>query len=170
MELNAKRAGIGFAAAGLAIAGLAGGGVALASAHNPAGPATPAAATAQPPAGWCLGGRDGWTGMPGRWAGQPMMTAAAAYLGMSQAELRTQLQAGQSLADLAQAHGKPVAGLENAMLAAMTSRINASSTLSAAQRAELIREMRDHMDDMVNAAYPAGPGRPGPGGGMGMWW
>ena len=169
MKLNGKRAAAGAAAAGLAIVGVTGGGVALASARTPAAPAAATVAATQPFAGWCPGYHDG---MPGWQAGQqPVLTAAASYLGMSQATLRTQLQAGHSLADVARAQHKTVAGLKAAILAAITSRIDASHTLTAAQRAQLLSEIRSHLDDLVNAVHPIGDGlgRMGSANGMGMW-
>lgn len=177
MRLNVRRTATGIAAAGLAVAGLAGGGVALASARPASAPAASSGPVAAAPVasgpftGWCQGD-GGWPGMPGwQTAQQPVLRAAAAYLGMSTDALRTQLQAGQSLADVASAHGKPVAGLEKAILAEMTSQINASSELSAAQKAAMIQALRAHLDDMVDEAGhgPGEMGRPGMHGGMGMW-
>jgi hypothetical protein len=159
MKLNGKRAAGGLAVAGLAAAGLAGGGVALASARTPAAQATAATATAQPRAGWCARDPGDMPGMVGMRTGQsPAVQAAAAYLGLSQAELRTRLQAGQSLADLARAQHKPVSGLEDAMAAAMASRINASHALTATQKAAMLRVMRSHLDDMVNTVPRTGAG------------
>jgi hypothetical protein len=172
MRLNAKRVSTGAAVAALAVAGLAGGGVALASARTPAAPATSAAATAQPYPGWCLRDPGDMPGMPRTWTGQqPVMGAAATYLGMSPTELRSQLLAGRSLADVARAHGKPVSGLEDAILAAMASRINASSGLTAGHKTAMLREMRSHLDEMVNTVPRArsGMGWMSPRTGMGMW-
>ncbi len=59
---------------------------------------------------------------------------------------------------MATAQGKSVAGLKDAILAAMTSRINASTGLSAAQKAERISEVKSHLDAMVNGTYPASAG------------
>ena len=90
---------------------------------------------------------------------------------MSQAELRSQLLAGRSLAGVARAHGKPLSGLEDAILAAMASRINASSGLTAGQKTAMLREMRSHLDEMVNTVPRAGSGMGwmSPRTGMGMW-
>ena len=90
--------------------------------------------------------------------GQPAMKAAADYLGFTQAQLRAQLQSGKSLADVAQARGKPVSGLEDAILAAMTSRINSSATLNASQKAAMISHLKSRLDAMVNDALPGWPG------------
>ncbi len=89
---------------------------------------------------------------------QPVLTAAANYLGVSQTQLLSQLQSGKSLAD---AQGKSVAGLKDAILAAMTSRINASTRLSAAQKTEMISEVKSNLDVIVNRTHSvgAGPGR-----------
>jgi hypothetical protein len=172
MRLNAKRTATGIAVAGLTVAGLASGGVALASARPGAAPATPSRpVAAQPYRGNCPGG-DGRSWMLGWRAGQqPVLRAAAAYLGMSEGALRAQLQAGRSLADVTRAHGKQVAGLQDALLAAMTRQIDASSGLSAGQKAAMLHAMRAYLGEMVNAAgYGSGEmGRMGAPGGMGMW-
>ena len=53
------------------------------------------------------------------------LSAAAAYLGLTPAELRSRLRAGQSLAAIATAQGKSVDGLEQALLARLKARIDA---------------------------------------------
>ena len=103
--------------------------------------------------------------------GAQVMQAAASYLGVSQDTLLTQLQSGKSLADMAAAQGKSVSGLKSAILAAGTKQIYASSSLSAAQKADLISELKSHLDAIVNGTYPAGPGMYGMGGpGRGAGW
>lgn len=158
MNRNSKRLWAGLAATGVLSAGLGAGGVALASTGPASAPAV--TTTATPASGQCDGGPGG---MPGMWSGQqPAMKAAADYLGLSQAQLRAQLQAGKSLADMAKAHGKSVSGLEDAILAAMTSWINSSTTLSATQKAAMISQVKSHLGAMVNNTFPSGPGmRPG---------
>lgn len=153
MNVNRKHVLAGLAATGILAGAVAGGGVAFASSRTPA---ATAATTATPPAaGWC----DGPGGMRGMGYGQQAVLAAAAeYLGVSQTQLVSQLQAGKSLADVATARHKSVTGLKNAILAAMTSRINASTGLSTAQKAERISEVKSHLDAMVNGTYPAGAG------------
>lgn len=154
MNLNRKHVLAGLAATGVLAGGLAGGGVALASTGPAHSPATTTAA--QPASGWCHGG-PGY--MDGMWSGQQTaLKAAADYLGVSQAQLQSQLQSGKSLADVATAQGKPVSGLKNAILAAMTSRINASTRLSAAAKAAMISELKSHLNEMVNATRPSGMG------------
>lgn len=154
MNLNRKRVLAGMAAAGIVAGALAGGGVALASTGSHQAPATTTAA--QPGYGWCDGGRGHMAGM--RYGQQPVLSAAADYLGLSQAQLQAQLHSGKSLADVARAQGKPVSGLKDAILAAMTSWINASTRLTAAQKAEMISEVTSHLDAMVNWTHADGAG------------
>ena len=161
MKLNRKHVVAALAAAGLVAGGLTGG-IALAS-TGPA-PALAASASATPSSGL---GTGTWGGMYDMWSGQqPVMTAAADYLGLSLTQLRTQLHAGSSLADIATAHGKPVSGLKDAILTAMTSRINADTALAAQQRATMINQVRTHLDTMINMDMDQMPGT-GTGAGMG---
>jgi hypothetical protein len=94
---------------------------------------------------------------------QPVMTAAADYLGLSLTQLRTQLHPGTSLADIAKAQGKPVSGLKDAILAAMTSRINANTALTAQQKAAMIDQVNSRLDAMINVDMDHVPG-------SGMGW
>ena len=160
MKLNRKRVLTGLVATGLAAGALAGGGVALAATGAAPAPAT--STSASPSCGPGSGHFSGMDGMGGMWSGQqpvqPVMNAAADYLGMSLTQLHTQLQSGNSLADIASAQGKSVPGLKNALLAAMTSRINANTALTAQQRAAMISQAKDHLDTMINMDMPHSPG------------
>ena len=90
-------------------------------------------------------------GRYGMRAGQQLvMTAAADYLGLSLTQLRTPLHAGTSLAGIATAQGKPASGLKDAILAAMTSRINANTALTAQQKAAMISQVKSHLDTVIN--------------------
>jgi hypothetical protein len=151
MNLNRKRVLAGAAATAVMAGALAGGGVALASTGS--APTPPAATATEQDSGWCNGD------MGGMWSGrQPVMQAIANYLGLSQAQLRGELQSGKSLGDVATAQGKTVAGLKDAILAAMTSRINASTRLSADQKAAMISQVKSHLDAMVTMTHPSGAG------------
>ncbi len=130
MKLTRKHGVTGLAAAGLIVGALTAGGVALASTSS--APASVTSASATPSYG---PGTGNCAGMDGIWSGQqPVMTPTADYLGLSLTQLRTHLHSGTSLADIATAQGKPVSGLKDAILAAMTSRINANTALTAQQR------------------------------------
>jgi hypothetical protein len=172
MKLTRKHLVAGLAAAGLLAGALTAGGVALAS-TGPA-PASVASALATPSYGPGSGHCAGRYGVQaGR---QPVMTAAADYLGLSLTQLRTQLHAGKSLADIATAQDKPVSGLKDAILAAMTSRVNANTALTAQQKAAMLSQVKSHLDTMINMDMDHQPG-PGMGGHMtetgspmgGMW-
>jgi hypothetical protein len=167
MKLTRKHVVTGLAAAGLMAGALAAGGVALASTGSaPASVASASATSSYGPGTGNCGGRYGMQ------AGQqPVMTAAADYLGLSLTQLRTQLHPGTSLADIAEAQGKPVSGLKDAILAAMTSRINANTALTAQQKAAMISQVTSRLDAMINRDmdhvpgpgmgwYMAGPGSP----------
>ena len=105
------------------------------------------AAAAQPDGGTQLAAQLG-TG-PGTLAdngphGADLMAAAATYIGISAADLKTQLQAGKSLADIAVANGKTRDGLIAALMAAEQTSIST-------------------FVDAKGTAFPGGPGNGGPG-------
>jgi hypothetical protein len=100
----------------------------------------------------------------GPWARSSGLKAAADYLGVTQAQLRTLLTPGKSLAAVATAKGKSVSGLEQAIITAETSQIKADSRLSAAQKTTLLSGLKGRVDAMVTGTRPAGPGLPPKGG------
>jgi hypothetical protein len=155
MVLNRIRMLVAMAVAGIAVGAQGYAGVAFASVASPAHLPVMATATATA-SGW----RDGGCGHMGRmWSGHdPVLKAAAGYLGLSQAQLRSELQSGKSLADVARAQGKPVSGLKSTVLGATTSWINASSRLSASQKAAAISQVKSHLDAIVNTTCRPGMG------------
>jgi hypothetical protein len=92
------------------------------------------------------------------WSHHPVPKPVADYLGLSQAQLQSQLQSGKSLAEVARAQGKPVSGLKSTILADVTSRVNASSKLSPAQKSKVISEVKSHLDAIVNTTCRSGMG------------
>jgi hypothetical protein len=83
--------------------------------------------------------------------------AVTSYLGLTRAELRTQLRNGKSLAQIAVAQGKTVAGLKAAILAAAKTRLDkavSSRKLTAAQEKTLLDKLAAHIDDLVNRTGP----------------
>jgi hypothetical protein len=94
-----------------------------------------------------------------------VLATAASYLGLTEAQLQTQLQSGKSLADIAKAtSGKTVAGLEDALVAAATKAIDANTNLTADQKAQLIARVKTMVDALVNRT----PGTMGHRGRMGF--
>jgi hypothetical protein len=93
--------------------------------------------------------------------------AAAAYLGMTEANLRTALGNGRTLAQLARARDKSVAGLVTAMTKAATAELNdavQSGRLTDAQRDSIVAGLKQRITDLVNGRV--GP-RFGRGAGLG---
>ena len=158
MNLTRKHALAGLAATGIVASALAGGGVAIASTSPTPAPTMTATAPAH-----C---KCGCAHMHGKWfSNQPVIQAVAGYLGLSPAQVRSQLESGKSLADVAKAQGKPVPALEDTILGAATSQINASPYLSAAGKAAAIGEVQSHLGVIVNATCtPSAPMSPSPTG------
>jgi hypothetical protein len=138
--MNAKHIALGIGST--VVLGAAGAGIAGATSSNGSGP----------PAG-----------------GPPGGAAIASYLGVSTTELQTDLKNGQTLAAIAAAQGKNVAGLEAAMLADAKTHLDAdvtAGTLTAAQEQAMLANLQSHIDEIVNSTGPIGGkgGRGGPGG------
>jgi hypothetical protein len=119
------------------------------------------------------GPRGGGPGGPGHGGGPGfgfggLDDGVATYLGLSEDALRTQLQAGKSLADIAKAQNKDVAGLKAEMKDALTKQLDQAVTdkkLTADQRTKILADADKHLDDIVNNTRPkGGPGGPGPRG------
>ena len=145
MTLNRKHILASMAAAGIAASALAGGGAAFASAATARSPVT---ATARAPASVLRG--TGCSAKGKMWASHPVPKPVADYLGLSQAKVSSELMSGKSLADVAKAQGKPVSGLKTTILATATSQVNASTSLSTAQKAKVISDVKSHLDAIVN--------------------
>jgi hypothetical protein len=97
------------------------------------------------------------------------IAAAAKYLGLSEADLRTKLRDGQSLADVAKAQSKDAAGLKTAILDAAKADLDkavADKKLTQSQADDLYNGLKSHIDDVVDASVKllrrfGGPGGPG---------
>jgi hypothetical protein len=92
------------------------------------------------------------------------LDAAASYLGLTEAQLHSELEGGKTLAQVAQAHGKSVSGLVDALLAQAKQRLDAAvaaGRLTKAQETDMLNGLRDRITNLVNSRRPAG--EPGPG-------
>jgi hypothetical protein len=100
------------------------------------------------------------------------LAAAATYLGTTTAALETQLQAGKTLAAIAQTtNGKSVAGLVSALVAAEQKELAAAVTagkLTQAQSDTISGTLQQRFTDFVNGVRPAGGGHFGQGPGPGL--
>ena len=106
-----------------------------------------------------FGGFGGHMGMgPGMGHDGGFLTAAADYLGLTQVELRTQLAAGTSLADVAKAKGKTVDGLTQAIVKAETAKLDAAvkaGRITSDQEKQILAQLELRIGDMVNGTAPA---------------
>lgn len=81
------------------------------------------------------------------------LDAAASYLGVTDAQLRTQLDSGKTLADVANARDKSVAGLEGALLKDAKEHLDAAVNAGRITKAEEQRALdglEARIDDLVN--------------------
>jgi hypothetical protein len=88
---------------------------------------------------------------------------AASYLGLTEDQIRAQLESGKTLAQVAQAQGKTVDGLVAAMVADAKKHLDEAvqaGRLTAAQRTQMLADIEEHIGALVN-----GTARPGPFGG-----
>lgn len=89
------------------------------------------------------------------------IAAAAAYIGTTEADLRTKLQAGQTLTQSATAAGKTRDGLIAAMVADGNAKIDAAvaaGTITAAQATAKKAALTAHVTEEVDEVRTGGPG------------
>lgn len=86
--------------------------------------------------------------------------AAATYLGITEPTLRSDLRAGQSLAQVATATpGKSVSGLKAAIIAAKTTELNAevsSSQITSTQEQRRLTALSSRIDALLQRTWPGG--------------
>jgi polyhydroxyalkanoate synthesis regulator phasin len=109
-------------------------------------------------------GRRGGPGFHGHGLGHfgrgDVFSAAASYLGLTEAELHAQLE-GKTLADVAKAKGKSVSGLVDAMVASAKKSIDQAvddGKLTEAQATELKNGLEERMTALVNGELGDGFG------------
>ena len=98
------------------------------------------------------------------------LDGAAAYLGLTEAQLHDKLRSGSTLAQLATAAGKSVDGLKSAMRDAAKADLDkavAAGDLTSAQEQDFLSRLDADLDAIVNGTLPARPHRlfvpmPGP--------
>jgi hypothetical protein len=85
-----------------------------------------------------------------------LIRVSATYLGVTPAQLRTELKAGKTLAQVATEHGKTVAGLEQAIETAVTNRLDkavAAGKLTGAQEQRILSNLQSRLDKLVNRTF-----------------
>lgn len=108
-----------------------------------------------------LGGLHG--GGPGHHGGFADLDAAATYLGLTATELRTDLDSGKTLAEIATADGKSVDGLVQALVSSAKERLAtdvAAGRLTQAQADEMSADLEQRITGMVNGELPSFGGPP----------
>ena len=104
-----------------------------------------------------FGGHPGGFDHHGHFGG---LDAAATYLGVTAAELRTQLEAGKTLAQVAQDKGKSVDGLIQAMVDEAKTQLDAAVSagrLTQTQEDSILADLKQHITDLVNGKAPNRP-------------
>jgi polyhydroxyalkanoate synthesis regulator phasin len=107
--------------------------------------------------------------------GGPGLDAAAKYLGLTEAKLRTELESGKTLAQVAKAQDKSVDGLIAALKADAKQKLDAAvkaGRLTQAQETRMLADLDQRLGDFVNGKLMGrhqrgfgAPGRPGREGG-----
>ena len=85
------------------------------------------------------------------------LDAAATYLGLTEAQLRTQLESGKSLADVAKAQGKSVDGLVQALVDSAKKKLDAAvaaKRLTQSDADSILSGLKSRITDFVNGAAP----------------
>jgi hypothetical protein len=88
------------------------------------------------------------------------LDAAASALGLKRVDLLTKLRAGTSIADVAKDQGKSLDDVKKAITDGVTKELDQAVTdkkLTSAQRDKVLKELTDHLDDLVNLSPPDGP-------------
>lgn len=88
---------------------------------------------------------------------------AADYLGLTEEQLHEQLRDGKSLADVAKARNKDVAGLKAALKANLTKKLDEAvkdGHLTAAQKTRILENVDERLDDVINGTPPRRPDGP----------
>ena len=108
------------------------------------------------------------------------LDAAASYLGLSESDLRSQLESGKTLAQVAKDRGKSVVGLVQALVADAKKHLDeavSAGRLTQAQEGSILANAKQRITALVNGRLPArphfrgrfGPPPRGPGDGHGRW-
>jgi len=110
-----------------------------------------------------FGGMGGGFGGPGggmhRLLG-PSLDAATTYLGLTEAQIRAQLQSGKTLAQIATAQGKTAAGLVDALVTAETAQLATAvkdGKLTSTQEQQILANLKQQVTALVSGTFP-GPG------------
>jgi len=93
-------------------------------------------------------------------AGGGKLDAAAKAIGITEAQLQTELQNGKTLAQIATEHGKTADDVVNALVADAQTKLNAAvkaGKLTQDQADAMLKDLKSHITDLVNGTMPEGP-------------
>jgi hypothetical protein len=100
----------------------------------------------------------GHSGAPGRRGGfRAVVSAVTSYLGLSAQQLRADLAAGQTLAQIATAQGKTASGLEQTIESAVKTQLDQAVTagkISSQQEQTILSRLQARLDTIVTTAHP----------------
>lgn len=97
-----------------------------------------------------MGGRFGGGRMGGRWGGNPVITTAAEKLGLTQAELFTELRAGKSIAQVAQEKNVELGTIVGAIIAPRAERLNKLVTAGQLTQEQVDNRLSNLRVDMID--------------------
>ncbi len=109
-------------------------------------------------------GHDGFGHHGFRHHGFPGLDAAASYLGLSEDALRSRLETGKTLAQVAKDQGKSVDGLVAALRADLKQHLDqavSDGRLTKAQADRILSNADSRLKALVNGKFPGPPGGPG---------
>jgi hypothetical protein len=101
------------------------------------------------------------------------LRVVTSYLGITPAQLRTELASGKSLAQIAKDHGKTADGLVKALSAAAKTRLDRAvkaKRLSSAQEQAILNRLQTFLQSLVNHTLPGPMLRMTPHPGLGFGW
>ncbi len=91
--------------------------------------------------------------------GGPFGANVATFLGISETDLHAALQSGQTLAQVAQAHGKSAADLKTFLTTQLKTRLDqdvAAGRITSQQETDRLSQASSRIDQMINSAGPKG--------------
>ena len=91
--------------------------------------------------------------------GSGKLDAAASYLGLTEDQLRTELDGGKTLAQVAKDHGKSADGLVDALVADLKKHLDAdvaAGRITKAQEDQFLADAKQRTTDFVNGKGPGG--------------
>lgn len=97
-------------------------------------------------------------------AGPEALDAAGSYLGLTEAQLLGELSSGKSLAQIAQARGKSLPGLEQALITAAHKRLDelvSAGVISKDKEQRMLGRLSAHIGRLVTRSWQVPPMPPG---------